>query len=307
METSEKPVVLMVDDDKEYRDLACAKFEGTFGHHFLEAASFEEAVEVIPTISGISVAFVDIHLKGKSGLEVLAWIQNHFPHRVVPYCLTANNSFKVIQKALDAGAFHVFDKDMVLPEKCGYTLWDLLALRAETKFVKRLLSKAFGRRLPGFWNLEAFRMQVEPMLEVAAPREGVKERRDDKHFGQFALIFIEVANWKTATLSLDLSLGDRVAESVARTIKRHVRPTDHLCRIGDDEFAALLPDVSESRAREIATSIRDEPVTAMASAAACPVQPSLKVGIDHVERADLTGQPALDLDMLIYNARSVRA
>jgi two-component system chemotaxis family response regulator WspR len=50
--------------------------------------------------------------------------------------------------------------------------------------------------------------------------------------------------------------GDRALSAVAKVFKKHFRPNDILVRYGGDEFAVLLPGVSDEQALTIADRVR---------------------------------------------------
>lgn len=59
-----------------------------------------------------------------------------------------------------------------------------------------------------------------------------------------AVLFIDVDRFKLINDSLGHQVGDRVLVEVGSRIKRCLRPGDHLCRFGGDEFVVLLDDLA---------------------------------------------------------------
>lgn len=72
-----------------------------------------------------------------------------------------------------------------------------------------------------------------------------------------SLIMIDVDNFKDFNDQLGHIAGDRALSAVAMILKKQFRPCDLLVRYGGDEFAVLLPDVSEAQAMAIAERVRD--------------------------------------------------
>ncbi len=65
--------------------------------------------------------------------------------------------------------------------------------------------------------------------------------------GQFALFYIDLDHFKETNDSFGHEVGDRMIVAVADRISRVLRSSDHIARIGGDEFAILQTDVSDPR------------------------------------------------------------
>lgn len=72
-------------------------------------------------------------------------------------------------------------------------------------------------------------------------RSIARARRNGKHL---ALLFIDLDHFKWINDSLGHGVGDRLLCEVATRLRRAVRTEDLLARIGGDEFALLLEDLS---------------------------------------------------------------
>jgi len=67
-----------------------------------------------------------------------------------------------------------------------------------------------------------------------------------------AMLSLDLDNFKEINDSAGHAAGDLVLRGVAEVLRRRLRTTDVVGRLGGDEFAALLLDVGELQAREIA-------------------------------------------------------
>jgi diguanylate cyclase (GGDEF)-like protein len=84
---------------------------------------------------------------------------------------------------------------------------------------------------------------------------------EKKRYGwEFALLFVDVDNFKPINDRLGHAVGDRVLTMVAKTLANNVRSFDCVCRWGGDEFAVMLvhinPDALAATAEKLRTLIR---------------------------------------------------
>jgi diguanylate cyclase (GGDEF)-like protein len=97
--------------------------------------------------------------------------------------------------------------------------------------------------------------------------------------------------------------GDRVLREVARWLQDELRRIDHVCRIGGEEFALILPHTSRQAAREVMVRLLSRPVVVDGTAAAD--QPPLAVTVSYgVVTYPDDGSDALELyrkaDAMLY-------
>jgi len=67
-------------------------------------------------------------------------------------------------------------------------------------------------------------------------------RRDARNL--FAVLFLDIDRFKTVNDSLGHGAGDSLLVGLARRLQTFLRPTDSIARMGGDEFAVLLHDIS---------------------------------------------------------------
>ncbi|BCY08585.1 bifunctional diguanylate cyclase/phosphodiesterase [Actinoplanes sp. L3-i22] len=82
-------------------------------------------------------------------------------------------------------------------------------------------------------------------------REALAERRDDM------VLFIDLDRFKAVNDSLGHRAGDALLAAVSRRISQRLRPVDLAARIGGDEFAVLLRDITMTGAVTVAESLID--------------------------------------------------
>ena len=80
---------------------------------------------------------------------------------------------------------------------------------------------------------------------------------NDRSHQQFAVIFIDLDNFKTINDSRGHNFGDKVLQNVAQSLLKLVRDNDIVSRIGGDEFVLVLPDLpDETRVVEVLERIK---------------------------------------------------
>lgn len=66
-----------------------------------------------------------------------------------------------------------------------------------------------------------------------------------------ALVFVDLDNFKTINDSLGHPAGDHVLKQVAQRLRKHVRGTDMVARMGGDEFVICLTNLSTDREKAL--------------------------------------------------------
>ena len=69
--------------------------------------------------------------------------------------------------------------------------------------------------------------------------------------GQLALLYLDLDRFKLVNDTLGHSAGDELLQGVATRIRRHLRESDTVARVGGDEFIVILPDIARREDAEI--------------------------------------------------------
>jgi diguanylate cyclase (GGDEF)-like protein len=85
----------------------------------------------------------------------------------------------------------------------------------------------------------------------------VKEvRRSERHNREFALLFLDIDNFKKYNDDYGHVKGDLVLKKVAESIGNNIRRSDMVARYGGEEFVIILPETGEKGALMHADNIR---------------------------------------------------
>jgi diguanylate cyclase (GGDEF)-like protein len=99
-------------------------------------------------------------------------------------------------------------------------------------------------------------------LTTALNRRGLQEvleheiERCCRSHGEVMALLLDLDDFKRVNDRHGLSVGDRVLVEVVERIRSTLRRTDHLSRVGGDEFVVLLPDTRPGEARMLAEKVR---------------------------------------------------
>ncbi len=81
--------------------------------------------------------------------------------------------------------------------------------------------------------------------------------RSERHGHVLSLLMLDLDGFKYCNDTFGHLLGDRTLKTVAETLLNTVRSMDVVARVGGDEFMVILPETSESMAKDIAERMRD--------------------------------------------------
>ncbi len=108
----------------------------------------------------------------------------------------------------------------------------------------RVRHLAYYDQLTGLPNGSLMRDRVNQLI--------ISSQRDRR---EFALIFVDLDNFKNVNDSLGHHVGDLLLQTIAGRIRSSVRELDTVARMGGDEFVVVLPDVGAEGAQQVARKI----------------------------------------------------
>jgi diguanylate cyclase (GGDEF)-like protein len=125
---------------------------------------------------------------------------------------------------------------------------------------------AYRDELTGLWNRRYF-------AERLAEEIGRSRRRSQR---RFTIMVVDVNGLKAINDAHSRTEGDLVLRWVAEFLQRTLRTYDVICRVGDDEFAALFPDTETSEAEPLLVRLR---ATLAKTSTGAPYSISLSFGL----------------------------
>jgi diguanylate cyclase (GGDEF)-like protein len=121
-------------------------------------------------------------------------------------------------------------------------------LRREIAKLEDLRALTYRDGLTGLWNRRYF-----------AERLGSELSRSRRAAGRpFALLILDVNGFQLINKSHGPTEGDLLLRWVAEFLEKSVRAHDVCCRVEGDEFAVILPDMTESSCTALLARLRDK-------------------------------------------------
>jgi diguanylate cyclase (GGDEF)-like protein len=120
-------------------------------------------------------------------------------------------------------------------------------------------------------------------MAITDPLTGVPNRRQVLELGQrlmqrchqdglpYAIVLLDLDGFKQINDRFGHTAGDRALCTVTQTLRRFIRPNDHVGRYGGEEFAVILPGADTVEAGAVAERLR---------AAVAALEPSWGSGAD---------------------------
>jgi diguanylate cyclase (GGDEF)-like protein len=129
--------------------------------------------------------------------------------------------------------------------------------------------------------------------------------RAQRHSYQFALLVIDLDNFKLVNDNYGHATGDRYLQGVAHAIKGILRPGDIFARYGGDEFVLILPDTQLQAAGGVAQRLLDSVSTMqIGSDDGAPITGSASIGLAvYPLHADNAKDLFLFADSMMYKAK----
>jgi len=227
--TNKKFHILVVDDSPSGLKLICEIVQKA-GCNTTTAADGETALELIKE-SEYDLILLDIMMPGIDGFEVCRRIkEDQDKQKDIPIIfLTAVDKSSSIVKGLELGAVDYITKP-IIPEILMARVNTHLELshqknQLEHQITVDNLTQLLNRR--GFTNSLKESLKFHKRNNLSA-----------------ALLFIALDRFKNVNDSMGHSAGDKLLEEVAVILKRVVRDSDILGRIGGDEFVVGLLNIN---------------------------------------------------------------
>ena len=237
--------ILIVDDDAGVRNLLLSLLSHTY-----ECFTAESGAEALDRLAEYDPDLVisDIHMSGMSGLDLIPRIFS-FSRDIVIMMISGSRTIDNAIEAIRAGAFDFIKKPFELDhvEMAVRRALDhhalLSAKRKYDEHLEELVDErtrqlnylAYYDSLTGLANRMLFENRLDQALASA-----ISEGR------RIAVMLVSPNRFKDIRDALGHSFGNRILIEFANRLKHIVRPEITLARFESDEFALLLPKMTDN-------------------------------------------------------------
>jgi diguanylate cyclase (GGDEF)-like protein/PAS domain S-box-containing protein len=153
----------------------------------------------------------------------------------------------------------------------------------------QLEHQAFHDGLTGLPNRSLFNDRLEHA-----------HQRLERSAGRYAVLMLDLDNFKTVNDSLGHGAGDELLVEVAARLSRAMRPGDTTSRLGGDEFAILLEDLPDDAAASAAANRLCEALITPFSVAGRALTVTATIGIASPTAADVPSDVVRNADVALY-------
>ena len=236
--------LLYVEDDKNIQELMKEMMEGIV-KSFYQAYNGKEGLTIYKEKKP-DIVLTDINMPFMDGLEMASAIKNR--DRAQPIVITsAFDDRKILLDAINIG----IDGFVVKPvdvELLMNKLADIAQNLQNQIDAKKAREKAFRekeRRLHDLAHYDTLTRIPNRFLFNQKFTLAIKNAHKEKH--HTALFFIDLDNFKIINDTYGHKAGDTVLLNVVENIKNTIRKSDFLARIGGDEFALIIENISSKK------------------------------------------------------------
>jgi len=218
--------LLLVEDDEDDYILAEDYLKEAYGKdiEITWAKSFDKAIELIGSHT-FDIFLIDYMLGEKTGIELTKEItSNTFVVNAV-ILLTGMDNREVDIEATKSGAM-----DYLVKQELNASLLERsirYALKRK-RIEEKLIALAQHDPLTGLANRTKFNLALSDKIQQA--------RRDNN---QFAVLLLDLDNFKEVNDTLGHSTGDSLLKITAKRLNESLRGIDMIARLGGDEFSII--------------------------------------------------------------------
>ncbi|HQX27409.1 MAG TPA: PleD family two-component system response regulator [Alphaproteobacteria bacterium] len=247
MESADKARVLVVED----KNFEQRKIQETLQRDQDDVTVTENGAKTMELVATqeFDVLIVSLNLAGEDGLRLCSHLKSNERTRSIPIVMIGGEEdMPRIAHGLEIGAH-----DYILrPVDRNELLARVRTQVRRKRFQERLrstyeisLSMALTDSLTGLYNRRYLEVHLEKLL--------LKNQESKK---SLAVLLVDIDHFKQVNDKYGHTAGDEVLQIFSQRLLGNLRSFDLVARLGGEEFAVILPDVSEQRAWMVGERLR---------------------------------------------------
>jgi len=252
----------------------------TYRFNVAIVSSIAEALSLLEERRDFRIAIVGPHLGTMSGVELIRCLRSIHNHdRLAILGLSDRGTWSTAQRYLRSGA----NDFLLFPFSAEEFYFRLLNIVRTIEIIERLTSAATRDHLTGLHN-RRFLFDLGSKLFASTQR------------GQIAMTagMVDIDHFKAINDTFGHEAGNDVLRRIANILGNRFRKTDIVARIGGEEFAILMVNMSEEGMRDCFESLRQRIESEPFCFKGVPVQVTASFGV--------TNEPANSLEELLEHA-----
>ncbi|GAA0302755.1 hypothetical protein GCM10009128_22580 [Psychrosphaera haliotis] len=224
-------LIYLLEDSKDDVYLVKSMLIGNFKSHF-KMSNYETVADLEAGMKSMlpDLLIIDLNLPDSVGLETLVKVKK-FAKDFPIIVLTGYDDEVTGERAIQLGAQDYIPKSDLHK---SLLLRSIRFSKERFALMKSLEENVFRDALTLLNNRESFNVKLEEMVN-----EGARYEKS------FALLFIDLDNFKQINDEYGHLVGDQILKSVGSRLNVFNRGSDYVARYGGDEFVLLAPNISE--------------------------------------------------------------
>jgi len=204
---------------------------------------------------GVDLVVMDLSLPGDKGMDAFLRIKEH-AGRVPVVVIGSSNEDHAAVEAIKHGAQDYLKKSALDARTLIQSMRHALELTRAEEALKEATTRldAATTRLETLANVDAL---TEVLNRIGLERALQAEfNRAQRQGWNVVALLLDCDDFDRINATLGHAVGDVVLKEVSGRLRQTLRPTDHIARIGGDEFLILLPDTRFAEGMLVAEKVR---------------------------------------------------
>lgn len=247
-EPVENARVLLI-EDQDFEVNKFAEMLGRDSDRVDTAATGAQAMAFVGQGGEYDLIVLSLNLSGEDGLRLCAHLRSNEKTRSAPILMVGSEEdMPRIAHGLEIGAHDYILRPVDRNEFLARARTQIRRKRFQGRLrsnYETSLSMALTDSLTGLYNRRYLEVHLQKLLE--------KTTTLGKPFG---VLMMDIDFFKKVNDNHGHNVGDEVLKEFARRIADNLRSFDLVARTGGEEFVAILPDISEERAKFVAERLR---------------------------------------------------